>query len=74
MVQGQAMSERVHRVRLRAEVAEKEVSPRSMHFARPWMSLRISFNTRDEANIWLGKMEETCEVQNAEIYDVNEEL
>ena len=63
----------IHRFGLRAEIAEKPISPRSMTFARPWMSVRASFDTREEGEAWLQKLKESCDVMNDEIYDLNEE-
>ena len=63
----------VHRFGLRAEISEKPVSPRVMPFARPWMSVRASFDTREEADQWLGKLKESMQVENDEIFHLNEE-
>ena len=62
-----------HRFALRAEIAEKEISPRTMPFARHWMSVRAKFDTREECDQWLAKLEETAQVENIEISDLNEE-
>jgi hypothetical protein len=67
------MSEHVHRFRLRAEIAEKEIAPRTMPFARQWMSVRASFDTREEGEKWLAKLKESAQVENDEIFDLNEE-
>jgi hypothetical protein len=62
-----------HRFGLRAEITEKNLSSHTLHFARQWMSVRVSFDSREEAEAWLEKLRESSEVQNDEIYDLNEE-